>query len=99
MTDLLDDFSKDFDLVICDAPPLLGFAETLQMATAADSVLVITRAGETRRKAVSSVLGALKRIRANVIGVVLNQVKQDTTSDGYYYYGYYRPGYYQKQAG
>ena len=99
MTELLDDFSKDFDLVIFDAPPLLGFAETLQMATAADSVLVITRAGETRRKAVGSVLGALRRVRANVIGVVLNQVKQDTTADGYYYYGYYRSEYYQKQAG
>jgi Mrp family chromosome partitioning ATPase len=65
------------------------------MATAADGVLVIARAGETRRKAVSSVLGVLKRIQANVIGVVLNQVKRDTTAEGYYYYGYYyRTGYY-----
>lgn len=81
--------------MILDAPPLLGFAEPLQMATVADGVLVISRAGETKRKAVSSVLSALNRLRANVVGIVLNQVKRDT-SDGYSYYGYYRPYYYQR---
>jgi len=90
MGELLDEFAKEYDLVILDAPPLLGFAEPLQMATVADGVLVISRAGETKRKAVSSVLSALNRLRANVVGVVLNQVKRDT-SDGYSYYGYYRP--------
>lgn len=95
MSELLDEFASEYDLVVFDSPPLLGFAETLQMATAADGVLVIARAGETRRKAVASVLGVLKRIQANVIGVVLNQVKRDTTAEGYYYYGYYyRTGYY-----
>jgi capsular exopolysaccharide synthesis family protein len=98
--DLLDEFAKEYDLVILDAPPLLGFAEPLQMATAADGVLVISRAGETRRKAVSGVLAALSRIRANVIGVVLNHVKRDTSDGyGYGYYGYhYRGGYYQRES-
>jgi len=68
------------------------------MATVADGVLVISRAGETKRKAVSSVLSALNRLRANVVGIVLNQVKRDT-SDGYSYYGYYRPYYYQRSPG
>jgi capsular exopolysaccharide synthesis family protein len=95
--DLLDEFAKEFDLVILDGPPLLGFAEPLQMATSTDGVLVISRAGETKRKAVGGVLAALGRIRANVIGVVLNQVKRDT-SDSYGYYGYYyRSGYYQSR--
>lgn len=93
MADLLDDFGKEYNLVLLDAPPLLGFAEPLQMATVADGVLVISRAGETKRKAVSSVLSALERLRANVVGIVLNQVNQGT-SDGYSYYGYYRSNYY-----
>lgn len=97
MGDLLDEFAKDYDLVILDAPPLLGFAEPLQMATVTDGVLVISRAGETKRKAVGSVLAALNRLRANVVGVVLNQMKSDT-SDGYSYYGYYRKGYYYRDS-
>jgi capsular exopolysaccharide synthesis family protein len=93
---LLDEFAKEFDLVILDSPPLLGFAECLQMATAADGVLIISLAGETRRRAVAEVISVLNRLRANIVGVVLNQVSQNTSSEGYSYYGYYRYGHYRK---
>ena len=89
LSSLLDEFAKEYDLVILDAPPLLGFAECLQMATAADGVLIISRAGETRRKAVAAVISVLHRLHANIIGVVMNQVSHNTSSDGYSYYGYY----------
>jgi capsular exopolysaccharide synthesis family protein len=97
---LLDEFAKDYDLVILDSPPLLGFAECLQMASAADGVLIVSRAGETRRGAVAEVIGVLRRLRANVIGVVLNQMNQTSSSDGYGHYGYQRYNYseYQKSA-
>ncbi len=85
---LLGEAEKEYDLVIVDAPPLLGFAEPLQMAAVVDGVVVITMAGQTNRKAVESVIGSLKRIKTNVIGVVLNEVREDM-SDRYYNYGYY----------
>jgi capsular exopolysaccharide synthesis family protein len=94
LSSLLDEFAKEYDLVILDSPPLLGFAECLQMATTADGVLIISLAGETRRKAVAEVISVLHRVRANVIGVVLNQVSHNTSSDGYSYYGYYHYGHY-----
>lgn len=87
---LLDEFAKEYDLVILDAPPLLGFAECLQMAAAADGVLVTTIAGKTKRGAVAEVIGALRRVHANLIGIVLNQVSRSTSADGYSYYGHYR---------
>jgi capsular exopolysaccharide synthesis family protein len=93
---LLDEFAKEYDLAILDSPPLLGFAECLQMATAADGVLIVSQAGETKRKAVAEVISVLNRVRANIVGVVLNQVSQNTSADGYSYYGYYRYGYNQK---
>ncbi len=92
MTELLDRATQEFDLVIVDAPPLLGFAEPLQIATIADAVVVVTRAGETKRAAVANVLSTLKRLHANVIGLVLNQVRKEM-SDHYYYYGHYRKYY------
>jgi capsular exopolysaccharide synthesis family protein len=91
---LLAEAEKEYDLIIIDAPPLLGFAEPLQMAAVVDGVVVITTAGQTNRNAVASVLSSLKRIKANVIGVVLNEVHEDM-SDRYYYYGYYG-NYYSK---
>jgi capsular exopolysaccharide synthesis family protein len=85
---ILNEAEEDYDLVIIDAPPLLGFAEPLQMAAIVDGVVVVTLAGQTNRNAVRSVLTSLKRVKANVIGVALNEVREDM-SDRYYYYGYY----------
>jgi Mrp family chromosome partitioning ATPase len=92
---LLDLAREEFDLVVLDAPPLLGFPEPLQMAVSSDGVLIVTRAGQTDRKAVSVVLNTLNELRANVIGVVLNEVRKDMSSN-YSYYGY---GYYGKYYG
>jgi capsular exopolysaccharide synthesis family protein len=85
---LLEEVSNRYDLIILDAPPLLGFPEPLQMATAVDGVVIVARAGETSRKGVASVLQTLRRLRANVVGLVLNEVHKEI-SDTYYYYGYY----------
>ncbi|MDP8990638.1 MAG: polysaccharide biosynthesis tyrosine autokinase, partial [Acidobacteriota bacterium] len=92
MVEILEDASVDYDLVVVDAPPMLGFAEPLQLATAVDGVVVITRAGQTSRKAVATVLGILDRLRTNVVGLVLNQVTKNM-SDSYAYYGYYKKYY------
>ena len=89
---MLEEASAEYDLVMLDAPPLLGFAEPLQMATAVDGVIVVARAGRTNRKAVASVLATLNRLRAKVMGLVLNEVHAEL-SESYYYYGYYRSYY------
>jgi capsular exopolysaccharide synthesis family protein len=85
---LLSEAESEYDLIIVDAPPLLGFAEPLQMAKVVDGVVIITLAGQTNRNAVSSVITSLKRLKTNVIGVALNEVREDM-SDRYYYYGYH----------
>lgn len=92
LSPLLDEFAKEYDLVIMDAPPLLGFAECLQIAAAADGVLIVSLAGETKRNPIAAVVSALQRVRANIIGVILNQVSQKTSSDAYSQYGYYHYG-------
>jgi succinoglycan biosynthesis transport protein ExoP len=88
LKELLASAVKEYDLVICDAPPLLGFAESLQIAKLVDGVVVVALAGQTERNAVASVLTNLRRLKANVIGLALNEVRADM-SERYYYYGYY----------
>lgn len=92
MVELLEAVAVGYDLVIVDAPPMLGFAEPLQIATAVDGVLIVARAGQTNRKAVATVLATLNRLRARVVGLVLNQVHKEL-SESYTYYGYYRSYY------
>ena len=93
---VIDEAAADYDLVILDAPPLLGFAEPLQMATAVDGVLVVVRAGQTTRRSVAMVLATLNRVRAKTVGLVLNEVHKEL-SDSYGYYDHYR-SYYRSPA-
>ena len=88
LSQFLNEAASEYDLIVLDAPPLLGFAEPLEMASAVDGVVVVTRAGQTPRKAVAIVLAMLARLRANTLGIVLNEVHQDT-GDGYRYYANY----------
>lgn len=85
---LLEEASEEFGLTIVDAPPLLGFPEPLQMAAAADGVIVVTRAAKTDRIAVAAVLGILHDLRANMIGLILNEVRKEMLHSYYYYDAY-----------
>ncbi len=97
MIDILDQAASEYDLILVDAPPLLGFAEAMQVAIAVDGVVVLARAGQTSRKAVARALATLNRLRANVIGLVLNEVDKNNTHGYYYYYSDYRK-YYAENA-
>jgi capsular exopolysaccharide synthesis family protein len=98
LAELVEEAVREYDLVVLDAPPLLGFAEPLQMATAVDGVIVVARAGDTSRKALSSVITTLTRLRANLVGVVLNEVHREVSAGYYYYYGHYSKYYAHKKG-
>ncbi|HLH38298.1 MAG TPA: polysaccharide biosynthesis tyrosine autokinase [Bryobacteraceae bacterium] len=97
LAELIEEAAREYDLVVLDAPPLLGFAEPLQMATAVDGVIIVARAGDTSRKALSTVITTLARLRANLVGVVLNEVHREVSAGYYYYYGHYNK-YYTKRS-
>ena len=93
LMEMLDEAATEYDLVIVDAPPLLGFAEPLQMATAVDGVLVVARAGTDQPQGGRQrARDAESRPRAKIVGLVLNEVHREL-SDSYYYYDYYRSYY------
>lgn len=93
LSDLLEEASREYDLVILDSPPLLGFPEPLQMASFADGVLLIAVADQTNRAALTEALTTLQRLRANVVGIVANAITAQT-GDRYYYH-YYQSKYYK----
>jgi capsular exopolysaccharide synthesis family protein len=98
LAELVEEAAREYDLVVLDAPPLLGFAEPLQMASVVDGVIVVARAGDTSRTALSSVITTLARLRANLVGVVLNEVHREI-SPGYYYSYYNRYSKYYAERG
>jgi capsular exopolysaccharide synthesis family protein len=86
---ILEEAIPEYDLVIVDAPPILGFPEPLQMAAAVDGVILVALAGQTDRDAVRSALTTLQRVRANVVGLVLNEVTKDMSYAYQYHHRYH----------
>jgi capsular exopolysaccharide synthesis family protein len=72
---LLETVREEFDLVLIKAPPVLTAAESVPLAGSADAVLVMARAQFTSSKDITAAYSLLRRARANVLGLVVNDVK------------------------
>jgi succinoglycan biosynthesis transport protein ExoP len=72
-----------YDFVIYDTPPLAAGADASFIASGAEGVLLVIDASRTRRNAVLQAVEQLKRVRANVLGVVVNRAPD--AMDRYYY--------------
>ncbi|MGJ5673043.1 MAG: GumC family protein [Nostochopsis sp.] len=76
MKRLMEDFQNTYDLVIYDAPPLLGLADASLIAPHTDGILLIVRMEKTDSSVLKRALESLKTSRMNVLGVVSNDHKQ-----------------------
>ena len=75
------------DLVIFDSPPVLAVADAAILSSYADGVVVVLRAGRTRRPLLEEAIKRLHAGHANVVGLALNRVKAIVGSS---YRGYYQ---------
>ena len=69
------------DLVLVDSAPILDAADTTILAAEADGVLLVLRAGRTRGPAAVEATESLQHVRANLIGLVLNDAAADAAAD------------------
>ena len=84
MARLLSTGGESFDLVIIDAPPILGLADAPLLASLAGGTLLVLGAGESRRGVVKVALKRLHFARAQMVGAVLN--KFDLRAANYAYH-------------
>jgi polysaccharide biosynthesis transport protein len=91
----IETFSKTYETIIFDGPPVLVVSDAMVMSTAMDGVLMVVRAGFSLRGAIQRAKEQLRRVNAKLLGVVLNDVK--ITRGGYFremyktYYEYQTP--------
>jgi succinoglycan biosynthesis transport protein ExoP len=90
MTDMLKGWAAEYDHIVIDTPPMIPVTDALALAAQADAVLLVVRAGVSRRKALQRLSEMLTRINAKVVGVVLNAANLQLE---YYYSGPNRYGY------
>ncbi len=85
---LLDELRNQADVVVMDSPPVLVVADATLLARQVDGVLLVLRAGHTRKRAAQQAVESLQQVGATVIGVVLTAVPtRSSDSDASHYYG------------
>lgn len=84
--------TQDFDIVIYDMPPLLGFADSSLLAAQTDGMIVVVGLGTTSRTDLKQALDTLDVSPVSLLGVVANGIKAHTTRS----YGYNRYHQYYK---
>lgn len=82
---------EDFDVIVVDTPPMLTTNDATDLLAAADAVVLVLRSGHTRTASAQRAATVLSRLRADVLGVVLNGCDRKDM-DTYYAYGYYYGG-------
>lgn len=72
---VLRDLKQQADIVLIDAPPVLAASDAALLATKVDGVVLVTRAGKTRRDSAREAVALLQRVNAHLVGVVLTNAK------------------------
>jgi tyrosine-protein kinase Etk/Wzc len=81
--------SEAFDLIVLDTPPLLAASDAAILATIADGVVLVVRAGVTEAEAGQQAIAQLQSVGARVVGAVLNDPDSKLQQyGGYYNYEY-----------
>lgn len=84
----LSDARRQFDHVVIDGPPVLGFADSPLLAAAVGGVIFVVESRGTRRAQARGALRRLKLGRAHLLGAVLTKFNAKSTSYGGYDYAY-----------
>lgn len=71
------------DYVLFDAPPVLAVTDTALLATKLDALLLVVRAGGTRRDHAQRAKAVLARAHVRIIGVALTNAPRDASTSTY----------------
>jgi len=93
--ELIETLSGMYDVVIVDTPPLAAGMDAYAISTAAGSVMMVLRLGQTERRLAGAKLAVLDRLPVRMLGAVLN----DVPSTGEFRYYSYSSGYALTAAG
>jgi len=80
--------SENFTHIVIDSPPAISFTDASILSTMVDGVMLVVHGGRSSRAVVRRAKQQLMDVGAHIYGIVLNNVKLES-SDYYYYSGYY----------
>lgn len=84
MNQLVAELEELFDLIIFDMPPVIAVTDAQVMSSKVDGTIFVVNKDGADKEMVTKSKELLEKVKANVIGVVINRV--ELKGDNYYYY-------------
>jgi polysaccharide biosynthesis transport protein len=88
MQQLVQGWRQNFRYIVIDTPPVLAVTDAVVCARVADAVVLIVRSEQTGRQSLIRARDVLRKVKANIAGVVVNDLSFNSV-DYRQYYGYY----------
>jgi capsular exopolysaccharide synthesis family protein len=88
LANILDELRERADYVLIDSPPLLAVGDAVALAARVDGMIVLTRLGVARRKAIDELRRVLGNCPGAKVGFVVTGAELDTDHRYGYGYGY-----------
>ncbi|MBP1717168.1 MAG: putative Protein-tyrosine kinase [Deltaproteobacteria bacterium] len=82
---------ENYDHILIDAPPVLGFADSVILCSLVDGTMIVVMGGKTPRETLHQAREILMQVNARILGVVINRVdiRRSHYSSYYHRYHYY----------
>ncbi|MEO0348700.1 MAG: polysaccharide biosynthesis tyrosine autokinase [Cyanobacteria bacterium P01_A01_bin.15] len=85
---LMKRLEKEFDLIVYDAPPLVGLADATLIAPHTDGLILVSRVNRCDRNVLEHAMDNISFTKIPILGLVANGVDTSGQSNKYYTYGY-----------
>lgn len=77
---------RHYEMVLIDTPAMIGLSDAAALSQHVDGVVLLVRLGQTRFAAVAQMVERLRQVNANLLGVVVVDVRRILPSYGAGYY-------------
>lgn len=77
--------AEEFDTVIIDAPPVLGFADVPLLAQTVEGVAYVVESGGAKVRAIEASLDRIRQVRGHIFGLVVMKVNPQDSDYAYQY--------------
>jgi succinoglycan biosynthesis transport protein ExoP len=86
---LFQELRDNFDIILVDGPPLLPVADSMIISKKVDGVILVYMVGNAPRSSLRLTKERLETVQANILGVVLNDIRPETSGSTYNAYSMY----------
>jgi non-specific protein-tyrosine kinase len=81
---VIERLQEGMDIVLLDAPPVMSVTDASVLGSKVDGVLLVVRAGDTRREHAERAKEMLEKVNIRIVGVVLDNAPMDSLMGTYY---------------